>query len=109
MAAGVLNKTLTEVLEILAPGLIFVASMALPATTINTAAGKEIGSATGDPIPAASYVTPSDTLLLSAPNFSNVAMDSNIVPIWHYIILQVLLIGFRTPVQINTSHLTFQP
>jgi hypothetical protein len=38
-----------------------------------------------------------------------VAMDSNIVPIWHYIILQVLLTGFRTPVQINTSHLTLQP
>jgi len=57
----------------------------------------------------ASYVKTSDTLLLSAPNFSNVAMDSNIVPIWHYIILQVLLTGFRTPVQINMSHLTLQP
>jgi hypothetical protein len=109
MAAGVLNKTFTEVLEILAPGLIFIASIALPATTIDTTAGREIGSTTGDPIPATSYVKPSDTLLLSAPNFSNVAMDSNIVPIWHYIILQVLLTGFRTPVQINTSHLTLQP
>jgi hypothetical protein len=109
MAAGILNKTFTEVLEILAPGLIFVASIALPATTIDTAAGREIGSATGDPIPAASYVKPSDTLLLSAPNFSNVAMDNNIVPICHYIILQVLLTGFWIPVQINTSHLTLQP
>ena len=109
MAVDVLNKTFTEGLENLAPGLIFVASIALPATTTDTAAGREIGSATGDPIPAASYVKTSDTLLLSAPNFSNVAMDSNIVPIWHYIILQVLLTGFRTPVQINTSHLTLQP
>jgi hypothetical protein len=81
MAAGVLNKTFTEGLEILAPGLIFIASIALPAMTTDTAAGREIGSATGDPIPAASYVKTSDTLLLSAPIFSNVAMDSNIVPI----------------------------
>jgi hypothetical protein len=98
MAAGVLNKTFTEGLEILAPDLIFIASIALTATTTDTSAGREIGSATGDPISAASYVKPSDTLLLSAPNFSNVAMDNNIVPIWHYIILQVLLTGFRTPV-----------
>jgi hypothetical protein len=51
MAVGVLNKTFTEGLENLAPGLIFVASIALPATTTDTAAGREIGSATGDPIP----------------------------------------------------------
>jgi hypothetical protein len=109
MAAGILNKTFIQGLEILAPGLIFIASITLPARTIDTAAGREIGTATGDPIPAASYVKPSNTLLLSAPNFNNVSMDSNIVPIWHYIILQVLLIGFRTSVQINTSHLTLQP
>jgi hypothetical protein len=109
MAAGILNKTFIEGLEILAPGLIFIASIALPATTTDTTTSREIGSAIGDPIPAASYVKTSDTLLLNAPNFSNVAMDNNIVPIWHYIILQVLLTGFRTSVQINTSYLTLQP
>jgi hypothetical protein len=36
-------------------------------------------------------------------------MVSSIVPIWHRTILQVLLNGFRTSVQINTSHLTLQP
>ena len=77
MAAGILNKTITEVLNILAPGLISVASIALPATKADTATG----SKTGDPIPVASYATPSATLLLSAPNFSNVAMNNNIVPI----------------------------
>jgi hypothetical protein len=106
MADGVLNSSITEGLAILVLGLTFVASIALPATTIDTATGREIGSAVGDPIPAASYVKPSDILLLSAPNFSNVVMDNNIVLIWHCIILQVLLNGFRTPVQINTSHLT---
>ena len=87
MATGVLNKPLTEGFEILAPGLIFVTSKTLPATKIDTAAGKEIGSAIEDPIPSANYARPSDTLLLSVPSFSNVAMDSNIVPIWHSIIL----------------------
>jgi hypothetical protein len=96
-------------LAILVPGLTFIASIALPAMTTDTATGREIGSAVGDPIPAASYVKPSDILLLSAPNFSNVVMDNSIVLIWHCIILQVLLNGFRTPVQINTSHLTLQP
>ena len=104
MVAGVLNKTLTEGFEILAPGLIFITSKTLPSTKIETAASKEIGSAIEDPILAASYVRPSDTLLLSVPSFSNVAMDNNIVPIWHSIILQVLLNGFQTPVQTNTSH-----
>jgi hypothetical protein len=102
MAAGILNNFITQGLAILVPGLIFVASIALPATTTDTTTGREIGSAIGDPIPAASYVKLSKILLLSAPNFSIVAMDSNIVPIWHNIILQVLLNGFRTPVQINT-------
>ena len=96
-------------LAILVPGLTFIASIALPAMTTDTTTGREIGSAVGDPIPAASYVKPSDILLLSAPNFSNVVMDNSIVLIWHCIILQVLLNGFRTPVQINTSHLTLQP
>ena len=81
VAAGILNKTITEVLNILAPGLISVASIALPATKTDTATGREIGSETGEPIPATSYATPSATLLLSAPNFSNVAMNNNIVPI----------------------------
>ena len=109
MAAGVINSSITEGLAILIPGLTFIASIALPAMTTDTATGREIGSAVGDPIPAASYVKPSDILLLSAPNFSNVVMDSSIVLIWHCIILQVLLNGFWTPVQINTSHLTLQP
>jgi hypothetical protein len=109
MAVGVLNNSITEGLAILVLGLIFIASIALPATTTNTTTSREIGSAIGDPIPAANYVKPSDILLLSAPNFSNVVMDSSIVPIWHYIILQVLLNGFRTLVQINTSHLTLRP
>ena len=109
MAADVLKKPLTEGFEIMALGLIFVTSKTLPATKIDTTAGKEIGSAIEDPIPAASYVRPSDTLLLSVPSFSNVVMDNNIVPIWHSIILQVLLNGFRTPVQTNTSHQTLQP
>jgi len=87
MAASVLNNSITEGLAILVPSLIFIASIALPATTTDTATGREIGSAIGDPIPTASYVKPSDILLLSAPNFSNVAMDSNIMPIWYYIIL----------------------
>ena len=47
MAASVLNKNLTEGFEILGPGLIFVVSKPLPAATIITTAGKEIGSATG--------------------------------------------------------------
>jgi hypothetical protein len=109
MAAGVLNSSITEGLALLVPGLTFVASITLPATTTDTATGGEIGSAVRDPIPAASYVKPSDILLLSAPNFSNMVMDSSIVLIWHCIILQVLLSGFRTPVQINMSHLTLQP
>jgi len=108
MAAGVLNSSITEGLALLVPGLTFVASITLPATTIDTTTGEEIGSAVRDPIPAASYVKPSDILLLSAPNFSNMVMDSSIVLIWHCIILQVLLNGFRTPVQINMSHLTLQ-
>jgi len=81
MAVGVLNNSITEGLAILVPSLIFVASIALPATTTDTATGREIGSAIGDPIPVASYVKPSDILLPSAPNFSNVAMYSSIVPI----------------------------
>jgi hypothetical protein len=77
--------------------------------TTDKATGREIGSTIGDPIPTASCVKLSDILLLSAPNFSNVVMVSSIVPIWHCTILQVLLNGFQTPVQINTSHLTLQP
>jgi len=83
MVADVLNKTFTEGLKILAPGLIYVASIAFPATTTDTTVGREISSATGDPILVASYVKTLDTLLLSDLNFSNMAMDSNIVPIWH--------------------------
>ena len=109
MAAGVLLLQLTEAPEIIPTGLIFVTLKPITilllrmAPKIGTAAGKEIGSAEAQ-IPAASYVTILDTLLLSVPNFSNAAMDNNIVPIWHSIILQVLLNGFQTPVQTNTSH-----
>jgi hypothetical protein len=109
MAAGVLNSSITEGIAFLVPCLTFIASITLPATTTDKATGREIGSAVGDPIPAASCVKLSDILLLSALNFSNVVMVSSIMPIWHYTILQVLLNGFRTPVPINTSHLTLQP
>ena len=109
MEAGVLNSSITEGIAILVPSLTFTASTALPATTTDRATGREIGSAIGDPIPVASCVKLSDILLLSAPNFSNVVMVNSIVPIWHYTILQVLLNGFRTPVQIYMSHLTLQP
>jgi len=81
MAVGILNNSITEGLTFLVLSLIFIASIALPATTTDTATSREIGSAIGDPIPAASYVKPSDILLLSAPNFSNMVMDSSIVPI----------------------------
>ena len=81
MAAGVLNNLIIEGLTILVPGLIFIASIALPAMTTDTTTGREIGSAIGDPIPSTNYVKPSDILLLNAPNFSNVAIDSSIVPI----------------------------
>ena len=109
MATGILNSSITKGLTILVPGLNFTASTAHPAKTIDKATGREIGSTVGDPIPAASYVKLLNILLLSAPNFSNAIMVSSIVPIWHYTIMQVLLNGFRIPVEINTSHLTLQP
>ena len=109
MAAGILNSSIIKGLVILVLGLNFAASTALPATTTDKAIGREIGGAVGDPILAASSVKLLNILLLSAPSFSNTVMVSSIVLIWHYTIMQVLLNGFRTPVQINTSHLTLQP
>jgi len=117
LAASILNNSITEGLVILVPDLTFIASTTLPATasttlpamTTDTATGREIGSIVGAPIPVASYVKLLGILLLNAPSFNNVVMVNSIVPIWHCIILQVLLNGFQTPVQINMSHLTLQP
>jgi len=74
-------------------------------------ADKVIGNAVRGRIHATNCVKHSAIQILTAFNSSTRAMNNNLVKIWRYVIShqQVLLIGFWTPVQINTLHLTLQP
>jgi hypothetical protein len=77
----------------------------------NREIGREIGSVTGGSIHAANCAKLSAIPLPIALNSSIEFMASSLLQIWHCVISppQVLPIGFRTLVPINTSHRILQP
>jgi len=91
----------------LAPDL-FTAASRTPSSVI---VGRALGSAIGGRIPAANCVKISAIQLPTVLNSSSKVMANSLLPIWCSAISPqpVLLIGFRIPVPINTSHLILPP
>jgi len=101
--AGVPTSPAAEAISSLALYLIIAASKTPPSVTV----GRAHGSATGGRIHAANCVRISAIQLLIVLNSSSEVMANSLLPIWCSAISPqpVLLIGFRIPVQINTSYL----
>jgi len=105
--AGIPTSPTAEATDLLAPDLITAASKTPPSVTI----GRALGSAIGGRIHAANCVRISAIQLPIALNSSSEVMANSLLPIWCSAISpqSVLLIGFRIPVPINTSHLILPP
>jgi hypothetical protein len=87
------------------------ASRTPPSVTVGRAHGRALGSAIGGKIPAANCVKISAIQLPTVLNSSSKVMANSLLSIWCSAISPqpVLLIGFRIPVSINTSHLILPP
>jgi hypothetical protein len=109
--AGVPTSPAAEETSLLAPDLITAASRTPPSVTVGRAHGRALGSAIGGKIHAANCVKISATQLPIVLNSNSEVMANNLLPIWCSAISPqpVLLIGFRIPVPINTSHLILPP
>jgi len=111
MVAGIPTSPAAEATSLLAPDLITAASQTPPSVTFDRAHGRALGSAIGGRIHAANCVRISAIQLPTVLNSSSEVMANSLLPIWCSAISPhpVLLIGFRIPVPINTSHLNLPP
>jgi hypothetical protein len=111
MVVGAPTSSAAEATGLLAPDQITTASTAPPSVTINKVIGREIGSTIGGRIHAANYAKILAISLPTVLNYSSGVMASNLLQIWRSAISlqQVLPIGFRIPVPINTSHRILPP
>jgi hypothetical protein len=111
MVVGIPISPATEVISLLAPDLITAASKTPPSVTVGRAHSRALGSAIGGRIHAANCVRISAIQLPTILNSSSEVMANSLLPIWSSAISPqlVLLIGFRIPMPINTSHLILPP
>jgi len=111
MEDGVPISSIIEGIGLLCPELISANSLAPSMViAIGKAIDRAIGSATGDRIHTTNYAKHSVIQPLTTLSSNIGAMKSSLVQIWRCVICPqpVLSIGFWTPLQINTLHLTLQ-